>query len=46
MARVGLVINLVGVIVISMIFFLVGMHVFGIDPGHLPDWARTAAIAR
>jgi hypothetical protein len=30
------------VIVVSTIFFLIGMHVFGIDPGHLPDWAVTA----
>jgi sodium-dependent dicarboxylate transporter 2/3/5 len=43
MARVGFLINLIGVIVISTVFFLLGMHVFGIDPGHLPDWARQAA---
>jgi sodium-dependent dicarboxylate transporter 2/3/5 len=46
MARAGLVINLIGVIVISTIFFLLGMHVFGIDPGHLPEWARQAAANR
>ena len=46
MARAGLVINLIGVIVVSTIFFLIGMHVFGIDPGHLPDWAATMSTAR
>jgi sodium-dependent dicarboxylate transporter 2/3/5 len=46
MARAGLVINFIGVIVISTIFFLLGTRVFGIDPGVLPDWAGTAASGR
>jgi len=39
MARIGLVLNLVGVLVISVVFLFLGTVVFGIDPGVMPDWA-------
>jgi sodium-dependent dicarboxylate transporter 2/3/5 len=42
MARVGLVINLVGVAVICLVFFLVGAAVLQIDPATVPDWATEA----
>jgi sodium-dependent dicarboxylate transporter 2/3/5 len=44
MAKVGIVINLIGVAVITTVFLLLGTAVFSIDPGILPDWA-VAAIA-
>ncbi len=40
MARVGLVLNLVGTIVITLVFYFAGTYLFGIEPGVLPDWAR------
>ena len=45
MARVGLFINLIGVLVISAIFFVLGLWVFQIDPTVTPGWALTAATA-
>ncbi len=39
MARIGFVLNLVGVLVISLLFLLVGTVVFGIDFGVMPEWA-------
>jgi sodium-dependent dicarboxylate transporter 2/3/5 len=41
MATVGIVVNLIGIIVITALFLLLGMTVFGIDPGVVPDWALT-----
>lgn len=46
MAKAGLLINLVGVLVVATIFFVVGMRVFSIDPGTMPDWARTVTTVR
>ena len=40
MARVGLVINLIGIIVITLVFLTLGTAVLQIDPGTLPDWAQ------
>ena len=40
MARVGVVLNLVGAVVITLIFSFMGPHLFGIEPGVLPDWAH------
>ena len=40
MARVGLVLNLVGAVVITLIFRALGPHLFGIEPGVLPGWAH------
>ena len=42
MVRVGLVLNLVGAIVITLVFYLLGTALFDIDPAVLPDWALPA----
>lgn len=39
MARVGLIFNLVGVLVITSALFLIGKAIFGIDLSVIPDWA-------
>jgi sodium-dependent dicarboxylate transporter 2/3/5 len=41
MARVGVVLNLIGVVTITTVFYLIGTAVFGVDPGVLPDWATS-----
>ncbi len=43
MAKVGIVINLIGIAVIAIVFYLLGTAVFSIDPGVVPDWT-TAAV--
>jgi sodium-dependent dicarboxylate transporter 2/3/5 len=43
MARVGVVLNLVGVLVIATVFYVVGLSVFGIDLSAIPEWATTTA---
>jgi sodium-dependent dicarboxylate transporter 2/3/5 len=40
MARIGLFLNLIGVVIIALIFYFVGRGVFGIDAGVLPDWVH------
>ena len=40
MARVGIFINIIGVIIITLLFYLIGTVVFSIDPGVFPEWAR------
>jgi sodium-dependent dicarboxylate transporter 2/3/5 len=45
MARVGLAINLIGVFVISLVFYFLGTAVLGIDPATLPAWAEAANTA-
>ncbi len=42
MARVGIVLNIVGAVVITLVFHGLGQLLFGIEPGILPDWARPA----
>ena len=44
MARIGLVLNLIGVLVISVMFLFLGTMVLGIDPGVMPDWAVLGPI--
>ena len=39
MAKAGLILNLVGAAVITLVFLLVGTSVFGIEAGHFPEWA-------
>ena len=39
MARVGFAINLIGVLVIALVFFFLGTAVLGIDPATFPTWA-------
>ncbi len=43
MARVGIVLNLVGALVIASVVFTVGTVVFEIDPSVLPEWASSIA---
>ena len=40
MARVGIVLNLVGAVVITLVFRAMGPLLFDIEPGVLPDWAH------
>ena len=41
MARAGIVLNLVGALVIASVVYTLGLVVFDIDPGNVPDWARS-----
>ncbi len=43
MARVGIFLNLIGVVVIATIVFTVGLAVFDVDPTVVPDWAKSLA---
>ena len=43
MARIGIVLNLVGALVVAVAVFAVGTTVFGIDAGSLPAWAESIA---
>jgi len=43
MARVGIVLNLVGALVIATVVYTLGSAVFDIDPTVLPDWATSLA---
>jgi len=40
MARVGVFINIIGVIVITALFYIIGTAVFSIDLGVFPEWAQ------
>ncbi len=42
MARAGVVLNLIGAVVITLLFYLIGTAVFGIDFATLPDWVTAA----
>ncbi len=39
MIRVGIFMNIIGVVLITSFIYLLGLPVFDIDPGVLPDWA-------
>ncbi len=39
MARTGIFINLIGVLVITLLFYTIGTAVFGVEPGIFPSWA-------
>ena len=39
MAKVGVFINVIGVMVVAVMFYLVGTVVFSIDPNVFPEWA-------
>lgn len=43
MVKIGIVINLIGVVVVTALFLTLGETVFNIDPDHLPAWATEAA---
>ena len=40
MARVGIFLNIIGIIIITVLFYLIGTVVFSIDPGVFPEWAK------
>jgi sodium-dependent dicarboxylate transporter 2/3/5 len=40
MARVGIFINIIGIIIITVLFYLIGTVVFSIDPSVFPEWAK------
>jgi sodium-dependent dicarboxylate transporter 2/3/5 len=40
MARAGLLVNLVGIALITALAYLLLPVVFGLEPGRIPDWAR------
>jgi sodium-dependent dicarboxylate transporter 2/3/5 len=42
MVKAGIVMNLIGVVLITALIYLVGTAVFNIDPGTFPDWAEVA----
>ena len=46
MAKVGLWINLIGVLVITGVFFLIGTALFSIDLSSMPAWANFAGQGR
>jgi sodium-dependent dicarboxylate transporter 2/3/5 len=41
MMRAGIVMNLAGVVLITTLIYILGLAVFNIDPGRMPDWAVT-----
>ena len=43
MARAGIFLNLIGVLVISTVVYTLGLVVFDIDPAVVPDWASSIA---
>ena len=43
MARAGIVLNLIGVVVIAAVVYTLGLTVFDIDPATVPDWATSIA---
>jgi sodium-dependent dicarboxylate transporter 2/3/5 len=40
MVRTGIIMNIIGIIVVALVFYTLGYAVFGIDPGVVPDWIR------
>jgi sodium-dependent dicarboxylate transporter 2/3/5 len=38
MVRIGIFINIIGVLLITVLFYVIGTAVFSIDPKTLPDW--------
>lgn len=40
MMRVGIIMNLVGVVLITIFIYTLGTSIFGIDPLVVPDWAK------
>ena len=39
MARIGLILNFIGIILVTILVYTVGTSVFNIDPNVVPDWA-------
>ncbi len=44
MARIGIVLNLIGALVITLIFLFLGTAIFGIDAGVMPEWATLGTV--
>jgi sodium-dependent dicarboxylate transporter 2/3/5 len=42
MAKAGVFINIIGALVISLVFYLIGTSVFSIDLNYFPEWAVTS----
>jgi len=40
MARTGLILNIIGAIIITIITYFLGETIFGIEIGVFPDWAK------
>ncbi len=40
MVRTGLILNLIGVVVVSLMFYFLGDFLFGINPNEFPFWAK------
>lgn len=40
MVKAGIVLNVVGIILTTTLLYLLGLFVFEIDPGLIPDWAH------
>ncbi|QTA86253.1 SLC13 family permease [Desulfonema magnum] len=40
MAKVGIFINIIGVFVITALFYIIGTAIFSIDPNIFPEWAK------
>ena len=40
MIRIGIIMNLIGIVLITAAIYLLGLTVFDIDLGQMPDWAR------
>ncbi len=45
MARAGFLINLLGVVIITTVFYFIGTMIFGIDPHAFPKWAAVGSGA-
>lgn len=43
MVKAGILLNCIGVVIVTALFLLIGTAVFGIESGVLPDWATLAA---
>lgn len=44
MARAGIFLNIIGIIIITALFYLIGTIVFSIDPGVFPEWAKQLGV--
>jgi hypothetical protein len=38
MAKTGLIINFIGIAVVTLVFYFLGTWVFGVDISSFPDW--------
>jgi sodium-dependent dicarboxylate transporter 2/3/5 len=45
MARIGLWLNLIGAVLVTVLVYTLGLHVFDIDPAVVPTWAMDSIIS-